>query len=69
MADMDSAIQCYKSPANMNPRHYADDLYAKSCKVANVYDESMLNLIFIKAVDSSICSAPTNMDPGTHRRM
>lgn len=39
----------------MTPMHYADALYAKSCKVADIYDELTLNDIFIKSFDSSLC--------------
>lgn len=35
-----------------------DDLYAKSCIVADVYDESTLNNIFIEGVDLSIRHSP-----------
>lgn len=52
---MDSAILRYKQPANMTSMQYAEDLNAKSWKVTDVYDESMLNDIFIEEVDPSIC--------------
>lgn len=39
----------------MTPRQYADDLVAKPCKVAGVYNEGPLNDVFIKGVDACIC--------------
>lgn len=33
---------------------YGDDLYAKSCKAADVYNESRIKQIFINGVNSSI---------------
>lgn len=38
----------------MTYMQYAGDFYAKSCQVAEVYDEFTLNNIFIKDFDSSI---------------
>lgn len=34
---------------------YADCLYAKSCRVADRYDESTVNDIFMEEVEYSIC--------------
>lgn len=39
----------------MTTMHYADDRYAKSCKDAEVYEESTLDGIFIQDVDPFIC--------------
>lgn len=39
----------------MSPMPYADDLYAKFCKLTDVYNKSTLNKIFIVGVDLSIC--------------
>lgn len=41
-------------PLSITPQQYADEIAAKSCKVAKVYDESTLNNVFIGAVESSI---------------
>lgn len=41
-------------PAHVTTQKSADDLEAKSCKVAEVYDEGILNDIFIKNVEASI---------------
>lgn len=37
----------------MNSKQYANDLIAKSCEFAVVYDESTLNDFFIEEVDAS----------------
>lgn len=55
IAEKDYAILLYVLPANMTPVQYADDLYSKFCKVADVYGESTLNDIFIKELNLSIC--------------
>lgn len=52
---MDSALLRYTQPSNMTLIQYADDLFAKLCKVADVYDESILDDIFIKGVEAYIC--------------
>lgn len=46
---------CYTQPPSLPPTKYADALYARSCKLADVYDEAALNDIFIEIIDSSIC--------------
>lgn len=51
---METAILCYTEPVNMNLMQYTDDFYDKSCRVADVYDEPILNDIFMEGVDSSI---------------
>lgn len=38
-------------PVNVTPHRYADDLVAKLCKVANVYDERTLNDNFIEDIE------------------
>lgn len=52
---MGSTILRYTQPASMTPMQFADDLYAKSCKVANTYEEATLNDVFIEGVGSFIC--------------
>lgn len=52
---MDSEILLYTKPANMTSMQYADDLYVKSYKVANIYGNATINNIFIDGDDSSIC--------------
>lgn len=54
MPKMDSAIMRNTQPANMTIMQYSDDLYAKSCKVADFYAEGTLNDIIIEMVDSTI---------------
>lgn len=54
IAWMDSAILRYKQLANMKPIQYAEDLNAKSCKGAKVYDHSTLNEIIMEGVTSSV---------------
>lgn len=54
---MDFTILRYTQSASMTLTKYADDFYSKSCKVADVYDESTLKDIFIEDVDSSICQS------------
>lgn len=48
--------QCHATiqPSNMTLKQYTDDLFAESCKVADVYDDSTLKDVFIKGVDPSI---------------
>lgn len=53
-AEMDSKILRYSEQAYMTFMRYADDLHGKSCKVANVFDESTLNYIFIESVNPSV---------------
>lgn len=55
IAEKDSAILRYIQLANMTPMQCAEDLYAKTFKVAEINCESMLNNVFIEEVDSSIC--------------
>lgn len=52
---MDSAILHYIKPSSMTLIQYADSLYANSCKVIGVYDDSFLNDMFIEDVNSSVC--------------
>lgn len=51
-AKMDFANLRYTQQNSMSPMQYAEDLCAKSCKLADVYDESTRNDIFIKSVDA-----------------
>lgn len=39
----------------MTPLQYAEDFYAKSWEEDDVYDDSTINHILIKEVDSYIC--------------
>lgn len=55
IAEIDCTILRFSQPTSMTPMQYADDLYAKSSKVADAYEELTLNNIFIEEVDSSIC--------------
>lgn len=45
----------YTQPASINPVQYVHYVYAKSYKVADVYDEYTLPNIFVEGVDTSIC--------------
>lgn len=54
IAKFDAAILWYMQLANITSQEYADYLVAKSCKVADVYDEGKLNDVFIERVISSI---------------
>lgn len=40
---------------NTTPQQFADDMITKSYEVADVYDESALNNVFIERVNASIC--------------
>lgn len=55
IAELDSKIYCHMRPAHMTAMQYANDPYAKSCKIVYVYEESTLNEIFIEGVDPTIC--------------
>lgn len=54
---MDSKTFRYIQSADMTHMQYVDDFYAKACKVADFYAESILN-IFIEGVDPYICHSP-----------
>lgn len=45
----------YSQLANISAMKYANDLYTKSCNVAEVDDKATLNDIFIDGVNSPIC--------------
>lgn len=51
----DFAILRYTQFASIFPMQYADQMNAKSFKVANVYDESSFSRVFVRGVDSSFC--------------
>lgn len=51
---MDSAILRYTQLAYLACIQYSDGLYAKSCKVPEVYNKLTLNNIIIEEVDSFI---------------
>lgn len=55
---MEPLILHYTQPTSMTLKQYADDLYAKSCKVADVYDESTLNNSVVEGVDIFSCHSP-----------
>lgn len=55
IAEKDSRILRYIQSAHMTPTSYADNLYAKTCRIADVYNESFLNDTYIEGVDPSIC--------------
>lgn len=54
IAEYDAAILWYMQRTNMNPQQYADDLVSKLCKIADVYNEGILNDAVIKGVDTLI---------------
>lgn len=56
----EAAITRYVQPPNMTPQECAKDLISKSCKVADVNDESSLNDMFIESVDMPICYSLRN---------
>lgn len=47
ITEFDVAIWRYMQLVNMTPRQCADELVAKSCKTADVYDKSTFNEAFI----------------------
>lgn len=53
-AEDDAVVLRYVQPSNMTRQQYANDLVARSCKAADVFNESTLNVVFIKAYDTSI---------------
>lgn len=64
IAKMDIAM--YKKPTNMTAIKCVGDLYTNWCKVANVYDEAKLYIIFIERVDSSVCHSVRENQPCIH---
>lgn len=54
IAENDVAVQRNVQPSNMTMERYDDDLNAKSCKGAGVYNESTLNDVFSEGADASI---------------
>lgn len=53
ITEFNAAILRYMQQANMTPQRYTEDLVAKSCKVADVYNKGTLNDVFLEEVDSS----------------
>lgn len=53
-AKTDSKILRYAQPACVTSMQYIGDLYSKSCKVADIYEEATLNDIFFLKFISSI---------------
>lgn len=47
-SEYDAAIFCYMLQAKLNSQQYANDLTAKSCKEAEVYDKECLNDVLIE---------------------
>lgn len=41
-------------PASMTPQKRADNLTVEPCMLTDVYDESIINDVFIEKVDASI---------------
>lgn len=58
--EMDSSILWCTEPVHMTPTQYADNLYAKSFKLTDVYYDAKLNNISIERVDNSICHSLRN---------
>lgn len=54
IVENDVAILLYVQPTNTTPHHYADDSTAKSCNLADMYDESTLNDVLIESIEASI---------------
>lgn len=57
ISKMNAAVLRYIQLDSLPPMQYADDLDAKSCKIADAYNDSTLNDIFIEGVDFSICNS------------
>lgn len=53
IAEYHVLISRYKQPSGMIPQQYAHDIFASSCKAADVYDESTTDNVYIKGADSS----------------
>lgn len=53
-AEYDAIVLRYMQLANMTLQQYVDDLTAKTCKVADAYDEDTLKDVFIEGADQSI---------------
>lgn len=51
IAKYDVTILRYMQPASTTPQQFVDDLIAKSCKGADVYDMSTLKDVFIESID------------------
>lgn len=54
------AVLRYTQPVNMTLKQYADDLYAKSCIVADVYNNATLRDTSIKGMSYSIYRSLAN---------
>lgn len=54
IAKNDGGIFCYAQSSGLTPHKYTNDLVAKFCKVADFYDGSALNDVFIEDVNVSI---------------
>lgn len=60
IVEYDVAIFRYMQPAHMTLQQYAEDLVAKSYKVADVCDEGTLEDVFIESGDASILHSIRN---------
>lgn len=54
IVEYDAAILRYMQSSNVTRQQYPNDLIAKSCEVADVYDEATLKDVFIEGVDASV---------------
>lgn len=50
VAGYEASILRYVQPSRMSPQQHADDVTAKSCNAADVYDEGTASDVFIKGV-------------------
>lgn len=60
---MNSSVLRYTQPTSLTPTKYTDDLYAKSRKAAEVYDEHTPNDIFIASVAPPFATASERIGP------
>lgn len=66
-AKNDAAILRYAPSPKLSPQQYVDKLIAKSCKVADIYDEGTLNDVLIEGVDASSGIDHPTTGKQTHR--
>lgn len=53
-AESNELIMRYAPLVNKAPQQCADDFIAKACKIADLYDESTVNVVFIGCFDASV---------------
>lgn len=58
ISDIDFDVLQYSQPPSTTLTQYDVELYVKSCKAANIYNESIVTDISIEGIDSFICSIP-----------